>query len=156
MSEKSDTFKLVNAVELTKEARVGMELTYFDVVALIDDLREENANLTARIAELTECIGSQMADVYTLKAHIAELEMKIRHNALWQASEDAEERAHLEKLVPDLKKRIAELEKAYRWISTTENPPPEDKRFVLAVNATNGKTYYFVLPDLNDSSDNAG
>ena len=52
--------------------------------------------------------------------------------------------------------RIAELEKAYRWISTTENPPPEDKRFVLAVNATNGKTYYFVLPDLNDSSDNAG
>jgi len=27
-------------------------LTYFDVVALIDDLREENANLTARIAEL--------------------------------------------------------------------------------------------------------
>ena len=91
-----------------------------------------------------------------LNARIAELEMKIRHNALWQASEDAEERAHLEKLVPDLKKRIAELEKAYRWISTTENPPPEDKRFVLAVNATNGKTYYFVLPDLNDSSDNAG
>jgi hypothetical protein len=31
-----------------------MELTYFDVVALIDDLREENANLTARIAELEE------------------------------------------------------------------------------------------------------
>ena len=54
MSEKSDTFKLVNAVELTKEARVGMELTYFDVVALIDDLREENANLAARIAELEE------------------------------------------------------------------------------------------------------
>jgi len=27
-------------------------LTYFDVVALIDDLREENVNLTARIAEL--------------------------------------------------------------------------------------------------------
>ena len=43
-------------------------------------------------------------------ARIAELEMKIRHNALWQASEDAEERAHLEKLVPDLKKRIADLE----------------------------------------------
>ena len=57
MSEKSDTFKLVNAVELTKGARVGMELTYFDVVALIDDLREENANLTARIAELEERLG---------------------------------------------------------------------------------------------------
>lgn len=43
-------------------------------------------------------------------ARIAELETKIRHNALWQASEDAEERAHLEKLVLDLKERIAELE----------------------------------------------
>ena len=31
-----------------------MGLTCFDVVALIDDLREENANLTARIAELEE------------------------------------------------------------------------------------------------------
>ena len=30
------------------------ELTYFDVVTLIDDLREENVNLTARIAELEE------------------------------------------------------------------------------------------------------
>jgi hypothetical protein len=30
--------------------------------------------LQARIAELTECIGSQMADVYTLKARIAKLE----------------------------------------------------------------------------------
>ena len=39
---------------MTDKARVGMELTYFDVVALIDDLREENANLTARIAELEE------------------------------------------------------------------------------------------------------
>jgi len=46
----------------------------------------------------------------TLNKRIAELETKIRHNALWQASVDAEERAHLEKLVPDLKKRIAELE----------------------------------------------
>ena len=79
-----------------------MELTYFDVVALIDDLREENANLTARIAEL---------------------EMKIRHNALWQASEDAEERAHLEKLVPDLKKRIDNL--------TAENKVLEDACEIL-------------------------
>ena len=57
-----------------------------------------------------------------LKERIAELEMKIRHNALWQASEDAEERAHLEKLVPDLKKRIAELEgenkKAFDFVKT--------------------------------------
>jgi hypothetical protein len=108
------------------------------------------------IEELLVYFSGIVARASKAEARIAELEMKIRHNALWQASEDAEERAHLEKLVPDLKKRIAELEKAYRWISTTENPPPEDKRFVLAVNATNGKTYYFVLPDLNDSSDNAG
>lgn len=47
----------------------------------------------------------------SLTVRIAELETKIRHNALWQASEDAEERAHLEKLVLDLKKRIAELER---------------------------------------------
>ena len=60
--------------------------------ALLDDYRRllfENDKLTARIAEL---------------------ETKIRHNALWQANEDAEERAHLEKLVPDLKKRIDDLE----------------------------------------------
>jgi hypothetical protein len=62
----------------------------------------------------------------------------------------------LQNLVNKMESSIAELEKAYRWISTTEGAPPEDKRFVLAVNATNGKTYYFVLPDLNDSSDNAG
>ncbi len=49
-------------------------------------------------------------DIRDLTARIAELETKIRNNALWQASADAEERAHLEKLVPDLKKRIAELE----------------------------------------------
>ena len=28
------------------------EITYFAAITLIDDLREENANLTARIAEL--------------------------------------------------------------------------------------------------------
>jgi len=58
-----------------------------------------------------------------LRSRIAELEMKIRHNALWQASEDAEERAHLEKLVPDLKKRIAELEEKQRWIPVSERLP---------------------------------
>jgi hypothetical protein len=56
-----------------------------------------------------------------LQKRIAELEMKIRHNALWQASEDAEERAHLEKLVPDLKKRIAELEEKQRWVRRWNN-----------------------------------
>lgn len=85
MSEMSDMHKLIMAMELAKTAQVGLELTYFDVIELLGELE-------------------------SLKDYIAELEMKIRHNALWQASEDAEERAHLEKLVPDLKKRIAELE----------------------------------------------
>ncbi|MFA5436301.1 MAG: hypothetical protein WC372_09730 [Candidatus Neomarinimicrobiota bacterium] len=89
--------------------------------------RETNA-LNKRIAELSQAVGlittlkpTMVMDVdhpldmakevvEHVTARIAELEMKIRHNALWQASEDAEERAHLEKLVPDLKKRIAELE----------------------------------------------
>lgn len=83
----------------------------------------------ARIAELSQAVGlittlkptmvmdtehpldmaKEVVEYVTVR--IAELETKIRHNALWQASEDAEERAHLEKLVPDLKKRIAELKK---------------------------------------------
>ena len=33
--------------------------------------------LRKRIAELTECIGSQMADVYTLKARVAELSQTV-------------------------------------------------------------------------------
>ena len=49
-----------------------------------------------------------------LRKRIAELEAKIRHNALWQASEDAEERSHHEKLVHDLKKRIADLERDHK------------------------------------------
>ena len=36
------------------------ELTYFDVVTLIDDLREENVNLTARIAELEDFINQSI------------------------------------------------------------------------------------------------
>ena len=35
MSEMSDMFKLVNAMELAKKARVGMSLTYFDVIELL-------------------------------------------------------------------------------------------------------------------------
>ena len=46
---------------------------------------------------------------------------------LGQASEDAEERAHLEKLVPDLKKRFAELEAAQRWIPVGERLPEVGK-----------------------------
>lgn len=74
-----------------------------------------------------------MADtIMSLRDRIAELEMKIRHNALWQASEDAEERAHLEKLVPDLKKRIAELEEKQRWrvVANGELPEEEDEYWV--------------------------
>ena len=73
-----------------------MELTYFDVVALIDDLREENANLTARIAEV--------------EAKVAEQKALVQHQHLWQEGEDAKERAHLERLVPVLKSRIDVLD----------------------------------------------
>jgi hypothetical protein len=38
MSEMSDNFKLVNAMKLAKTARVGMELTYFDVIELLGEL----------------------------------------------------------------------------------------------------------------------
>jgi len=38
MSEMSDMFKLVNAMELAKKARVGMSLTYFDVIELLGEL----------------------------------------------------------------------------------------------------------------------
>ena len=48
MSEKSDTFKLVNVTDLAKEARVGMELTYFDVIELLGELE----SLKSHIADL--------------------------------------------------------------------------------------------------------
>jgi len=89
-----------------------------------------------------------------LRARIAELEMNIRHNALWQASEDAEERAHLEKLVPDLKKRIAELEAESerftvhsrikrqddKWIPVSERLPEKQK---LTIGFTDNSAYVF-------------
>ena len=78
-----------------------------------------------RIAELEKAlnidtdltIAGLRKELRDATARIAELEMKIRHNALWQASEDAEERAHLEKLVL----RIAELERDFDMLfrSTT-------------------------------------
>ena len=67
-------------------------------------------NTKQAIEELLAYFSGIVERASKAEARIAELEMKIRHNALWQASEDAEERAYLEKLVPDLKKRIAELE----------------------------------------------
>lgn len=39
MSEMSDMFKLVNQMELAKKARVGMELTYFDVIELLGEIK---------------------------------------------------------------------------------------------------------------------
>ena len=52
----------------------------------LDMAKEVEAYVTARIDELTEYIGSQMADVYTLKARIAELEEKQR----WRVVADGE------------------------------------------------------------------
>ena len=48
MSEMSDMHKLIIAMELAKTARVGMELTYFDVIELMGELK----SLKSRIAEL--------------------------------------------------------------------------------------------------------
>ena len=54
-----------------------LEGAYIKADDMLDDVILERAieigGLKKRIAELTECIGSQMADVYTLKARIAEL-----------------------------------------------------------------------------------
>ena len=73
---------------------------------------------------------AELQDANTeLHSRIAELEAKIYHNALWQASVDAEERAHLEKLVPDLKKRIAELEEQ-AWNLNLENERMEEAYWI--------------------------
>lgn len=48
MSEMSDMFKLVNAMELAKKAKVGMELTLYDVIELLGELE----SLYDYIAEL--------------------------------------------------------------------------------------------------------
>ena len=101
----------------------GINLNYCDNCSAESNVEHWNNRpiedaLNARIAELEAEIDKDVdltivglrKELLNAQSRIAELETKIRHNALWQASEDAEERAHLEKLVPDLKKRIAELE----------------------------------------------
>jgi DNA repair exonuclease SbcCD ATPase subunit len=54
---------------------------------LSDDLVKALDN---RIAKLTECIGSQMADVYTLKARIAELEAMVEELKPYRDGYDGE------------------------------------------------------------------
>jgi hypothetical protein len=52
-----------------------------------------------------------LSDIWRVsESYPQDMQGKNNHNALRQKSVDSEERAHLEKLVPDLKKRIAELE----------------------------------------------
>lgn len=48
----SDMFKLVNAMELAKTARVGLSLTYFDVIELLGELE----SLKDYIAELESLV----------------------------------------------------------------------------------------------------
>ena len=55
MSEMSDMHKLIMAMKLAKTARVGMELTYFDVIELLgelDSLKSYVAELEALVDEL--------------------------------------------------------------------------------------------------------
>ena len=95
-----------------------MELTYFDVVALIDDLREENANLTARIAELEEQAwnlnleNERMEEAYWIDESIApDGTSKPSVRKLLERLEKAETDLRLgDDLVKALDKRIAELE----------------------------------------------
>ena len=101
----------------------GINLNYCDNCSAESNVEHWNNRpiedaLNARIAELEAEIDKDVdltivglrKELLNAQSRIAELETKIRHKALCQASEDEEERAHLEKLVPDLKKRIAELE----------------------------------------------
>ena len=70
MSESYLT-KLLKAMDIAKQARVGMTLTYFDVIELsgeINSLREYIADLEAKIAE-TKC-----DEIDALTARNAELE----------------------------------------------------------------------------------
>jgi len=65
MSEMSDMFKLVNQMELAKKARVGMELTYFDVIELLgelESLKDYIAELEAEIDQLTARLCQERQD----------------------------------------------------------------------------------------------
>ena len=80
----SDTFNLVNAMELAKIARVGMELTYFDVIELMGELKslkeyitelERDKEALSGIKEiLREHIEVGTVQLSTATARIAELE----------------------------------------------------------------------------------
>ena len=131
--------ELSQAVGLITTLKPTMEM---DADHPLDMAKEVEAYVTARIAELEESdkhwagnvkVCMQLIERY--ESDIAELEMKIRHNALWQASEDAEERAHLEKLVPDLKKRIAELEAKSERFTVHSDIERQDDKWIPEVNA---------------------
>ena len=110
-------------------------LTYFDVVALIDDLREENANLTARIAELEEQAwnlnleNERMEEAYWIDESIApDGTSKPSVRKLLERLEKAETDLRLsDDLVKALDNRIAELEEKQRWIPVSERLPEDGK-----------------------------
>ena len=103
-----------------------MELTYFDVVALIDDLREENANLTARIAEL-------------------EAEIDIRKDQLREAKNILiDKNLQIDSLYEEgykLQQRIAELEEKRRWIPVGERLPEKNGWYLCGMVSFLGKTF---------------
>ena len=74
--------------------------------------------LRKRIAELTECIGSQMADVYTLKARVAELSQTVGLITTLKPTMvmDVDHPLDMAKeVVEHVTARIAELEEKQRW-----------------------------------------
>ena len=117
-----------------------MELTYFDVVALIDDLREENANLTARIADLEEQVwnlnleNERLEEAYWIDESIApDGTLKPSVRKLLERLEKAETDLRLgDDLVKALDNRIAELEAeserftVHSEIGRQDNKSPND------------------------------
>lgn len=102
MSEMSDTFKLVNAMELAKTARVGMELTYFDVIELMGELE-------------------------SLKEYITEIERD--KEALSGIKEILREHIEIGTLqLSTVTARIAELKETYRWRVVADGELPEKCR----------------------------
>ncbi len=99
MSELSFIGKLTKAMELSKAERVGMTLSYFDVVELLGELNSLKSYIAGLKTELTMKTGS----VKACEARIDDL-----FNRLVKAEE---ENVRLTSLVDDLKMRVTVTEK---------------------------------------------
>ena len=76
MSELSHLGKLFKALDIAKSARVGMELTYFDVLELSGELDA----LKGYIAELEAALKSKVIIINNQEKRINELAERILKN----------------------------------------------------------------------------